>query len=133
LFGKGEASAASSEFDAERAAFIKREIVVEIVARLPALHAQRRARAEQCAQRVCDLLDLIATANRTKELQQRSEPANWKDQKLRFVERRFLPVINPSQKASRPMPSGVTHPIPVITTRRGRVNALNMRISQPRV
>jgi hypothetical protein len=25
------------------------------------------------------------------------------------------------------MPSGVTHPIPVITTRRGRVNALNMQ------
>ncbi len=40
----------------------------------------------------------------------------------------LLPVTRPCQKASRPIPSGVTHPIPVITTRRGRVNPLNIRI-----
>src|SRR6185503_6725819 len=38
----------------------------------------------------------------------------------------LFPVSSPSQNASRPIPSGVTHPIPVMTTLRGRVNALNM-------
>jgi hypothetical protein len=31
----------------------------------------------------------------------------------------LLPVISPFQNASRPIPSGVTHPIPVMTTLRG--------------
>src|ERR1051326_4931180 len=40
----------------------------------------------------------------------------------------LLPVISPFQYASRPTPSGVTHPIPEMTTRRGCVNVLNMRM-----
>jgi len=36
------------------------------------------------------------------------------------------PRCNPDQKASRPIPIGVTHPMPVITTRRGRSKPLNI-------
>src|ERR1051325_285097 len=39
----------------------------------------------------------------------------------------LLPLIRPFQYASRPIPSGVTQPMPVITTRRRCVNALNIR------
>src|SRR6185503_18859178 len=38
------------------------------------------------------------------------------------------PAVNAAQNFSRPMPSGVTQPMPVITTRRGSVNCLNMRL-----
>ena len=36
------------------------------------------------------------------------------------------PLRSPFQKASRPMPMGVTHPMPVMTTRRGCLKRLSM-------
>src|SRR6185369_1575980 len=48
--------------------------------------------------------------------------------KVSILRTPLLPEISPFQNASRPIPSGVTHPIPVITTRRGRIKAFNMRL-----
>jgi len=41
----------------------------------------------------------------------------------------LLPATSPSQNFSRPIPSGVTQPMPVMTTRRGRLSALSMQSS----
>src|SRR4051812_26051341 len=42
------------------------------------------------------------------------------------------PRTSPPQNASRPMPRGVTHPSPVMTTRRGCLKFFNM-VSRPRL